>query len=295
MNFPSTNEFYAPILEYFYLKNKMEKYIKNENLINVVIDKLKLNDEQIKLETTKGNNKLDSNIGWTITFLHKSGLLDRPKKGYIIISEEGKKIYKNKIEITTSFLKENYPQFREFMSPAKTGIEDENTLEFEEITNDLYSKVSDYYEYIEELILKKLFKMTEKFTSKDKGDILENISVELFSKMGYFDVKRKGGTNDGGIDGDFSIDRFGLERIGFQCKFFSENNKVASKDIDAFSGSLTKLGYHKGVFITTSDFTKESEYKNITLINGKRLAELMREYEILCNVDNTYKHYSLDD
>ena len=295
MNFPSTNEFYIPILEYFYSKNKMEKYIKNEKLRNVVIDKLQLNDEQIKLETPKGNNKLDSTIVWTITFLYKSGLLNRPKRGYIIISEEGKKIYKNKIEITTSFLKENYPEFREFMSPSKTCIEDENTLEFEEITNDLYSKVSDYYEYIEELILKKLFKMTEKLTSKDKGDILENISVELFSKMGYFDVKRKGGTNDGGVDGDFSIDRFGLERIAFQCKFFSENNKVASKDIDAFSGSLSKLGYHKGVFITTSDFTKESEYKNITLINGKRLSELMREYEILCNVDNTYKHYSLDD
>ena len=76
MNFPSTNEFYIPILEYFYSKNKMEKYIKNEKLRNVVIDKLQLNDEQIKLETPKGNNKLDSTIVWTITFLYKSGLLN---------------------------------------------------------------------------------------------------------------------------------------------------------------------------------------------------------------------------
>ena len=48
-----------------------------------------------------------------------------------------------------------------------------------------------------------------------------------------------------------------------------------AKDIDAFAGSLSKLGYQKGVFITTSKFTKLSEHKNITFIDGRKLAKLI--------------------
>ena len=112
-------------------------------------------------------------------------------------------------------------------------------------------------------------------TTKEKGDILENISIQLFSKMGYYDVKKRGGTGDGGIDGDFAIDKFGLERVAFQCKFFLEGNHATSKDIDTFVGSLSKLGYQKGVFITTSKFIKSSEHKNITFIDGRKLAKLI--------------------
>ena len=39
--------------------------------------------------------------------------------------------------------------------------------------------------------------MAQDSTTKEKGDILENISVKLFSKMGYYDVKKRGGTGDG--------------------------------------------------------------------------------------------------
>ena len=104
---------------------------------------------------------------------------------------------------------------------------------------------------------------------------MKNISVKLFSKMGYYDVKKRGGTGDGGIDGDFAIDKFGLERAAFQCKFFLDGNHMISKDIDAFAGSLSKLGYQKGVFITTSKFTKSSEHKNITFIDGRKWAKLI--------------------
>ena len=169
-----------------------------------------------------------------------------------------------------------------------------NNIEIEEVTNELYQKIDEYYEFIENKILKNLHDISKNKSSTKKGDILEDISVELFEKMGYFDVRKTGGTNDGGIDGDFAIDKFGLERVAFQCKFFLEENSVTSKDIDAFAGSLSKLGYQKGVFITTSKFTKSSEYKNITFIDGRKLANLMRENEILCNVINTYKHYSLE-
>ena len=57
-------------------------------------------------------------------------------------------------------------------------------------------------------------------------------------------------------------------------------------EIQKFAGSLESKRAKKGVFITTSTFTKESlEYvdkieKKIVLIDGKKLAELMIDYDI---------------
>lgn len=300
MAFPKLNDFYNPILEYFYNQNQMVKYINNEELRNSLISKFNLTKEETEEKVGSGLKKFDSRIAWSITHLCKAGLLEKPERGFVQITEEGKRLIDNKIEIDVGYLKDNYPEFRQFQIPNKkentsdVANEDEIT-EIEEVTNELYSKVDDYYELIENLILKKLFEMAQDSTTKEKGDMLENISVKLFSKMGYFDVRKTGGTNDGGIDGDFAIDKFGLERVAFQCKFFIDGNPVTSKDIDAFAGSLSKFGYQKGVFITTSKFTKSSEHKNITFIDGRKLANLMRENEILCNVINTYKHYNLED
>lgn len=298
MAFPKSNDFYNPILEYFYNKNEKEKYIGNTKLRDFIIGKFELTTEETELELKSGGNKLHSNIAWIITFLCQSGLLERPERGFVQITEEGKKIYDSKVKINTTYLKDNYPKFKEFSTPNKKDITSSGSEEDEEVTevtNELYSKVDDYYELIENLILKKLFEISQNTTTKQKGDVLENISVELFEKMGYFDVKKMGGTNDGGIDGDFAIDKFGLERIAFQCKFFTDGSSVSSKDIDAFAGSLSKLGYQKGVFITTSKFSKTSEHKNITLIDGKKLSKLLRENKVLCYVKDTYNEYIIDD
>ena len=300
MAFPKLNDFYNPILEYFYNQKEMVKHINNEELRNSLINKFNLTKEETELKIRSGYTKFGSRIAWSITHLCKAGLLERPEKGFIQITEEGKRIIDDKIEITITYLKNNYPEFKEFQTPNKkdnaSDVSDEDDItEIEEVTNELYSKVDDYYELIEDLILNKLFEMAQDSTTKEKGDILENISVKLFSKMGYYDVKKRGGTGDGGIDGDFAIDKFGLERVAFQCKFFLDGSHVTSKDIDAFAGSLSKLGYQKGVFITTSKFTKSSEHKNITFIDGRKLAKLMRENKVLRYVKDTYNEYIIDD
>lgn len=227
MEFPSSNDFYSPILEYFYNKNEMEKYINNEELRNFLIKKFNLTKEQIELTTRSGANALHSSIAWTITFLCKAGLLERPERGFIQITEEGKKLYDSKIEINTNYLKEHYPEFKEFMGTTKKDNSsnvplNKNTIEIEEITNELYYKIDEYYEFIENEILKKLHDISANKSPKEKGDILEDISVELFEKMGYFDVRKTGGTNDGGIDGDFAIDKFGLERVAFNANFLQK-------------------------------------------------------------------------
>ena len=69
--------------------------------------------------------------------------MERPERGFIQITEEGKKLYDSKIEINTNYLKEHYPEFKEFMGTTKKDNSsnvplNKNTIEIEEITNELY-------------------------------------------------------------------------------------------------------------------------------------------------------------
>ena len=92
--------------------------------------------------------------------------------------EEGKRIIDDKIEITITYLKNNYPEFKEFQTPNKkdnaSDVSDKDDItEIEEVTNELYSKVDDYHELIEDLILKKLFEMAQDSTTKEKEIFLK--------------------------------------------------------------------------------------------------------------------------
>lgn len=66
-----------------------------------------------------------------------------------------------------------------------------------------------------------------------------------------------GKTGDEGVDGVISLDRLGLERIYLQAKRWRDT-PVGSKEVQAFVGALSVKGAQKGVFITTSKFTKEA-------------------------------------
>jgi restriction system protein len=67
-----------------------------------------------------------------------------------------------------------------------------------------------------------------------------------------------------------------------------------------FSDSLTGRNAMKGVFITSSGFTREAvEYvrrlpQKIVLIDGKRLAELMIEHNVGVQPEKTYTLKRLD-
>ena len=99
MAFPKLNDFYNPILEYFYNKKEMVKHINNEELRNSLINKFSLTREEIEIKIGSGHTKFGSWIAWSITHLCKAGLLERPEKGFIQITEEGKRLIDDKVEI----------------------------------------------------------------------------------------------------------------------------------------------------------------------------------------------------
>ena len=86
----------------------------------------------------------------------------------------------------------------------------------------------------------------------------ERFCMELLEQLGYRDVAVTRRSGDGGIDGygDF---RQGAVKIksAFQAKRWTDN-PVGRPDIDKFRGAI-QGGYYHGVFIRTSQFTKEAE------------------------------------
>jgi restriction system protein len=116
----------------------------------------------------------------------------------------------------------------------------------------------------------------------------EHLVLDLLHALGYgtskLDLQRVGGSSDGGIDGIISLDRLGLEKVYVQAKRWQNN--VGRPEIQGFFGALAGRRAKKGVFITTSAFTREArDYANqvsdsIVLVNGSRLARLMIDHGV---------------
>lgn len=131
----------------------------------------------------------------------------------------------------------------------------------------------------------------------------ERLVVELLLKMGYGGTRADAGraigqSGDGGIDGIIDEDRLGLDSIYIQAKKWEA--AIGRPEIQKFVGALQGQRAHKGVFITTSDFTREArEYVNnintkVVLVNGFSLARLMIENNVGVSVAATYSVKKID-
>lgn len=108
-----------------------------------------------------------------------------------------------------------------------------------------------------------------------------------------------GGSHDGGVDGIINEDKLGLSLIYLQAKRYTSGNNVSRREIQSFVGAVQNI--QKGVFITTSSFTREAmEYveqqqKSLRLIDGEMLARLMVKYEVGIVSQQSLKIYKVDN
>jgi restriction system protein len=135
-------------------------------------------------------------------------------------------------------------------------------------------------------------------------DFFERLVVTLLTTMGYggslADAGRAiGKTGDGGVDGVIKEDKLGLDLLYIQAKRW-ENTTVGSPEIQKFVGALYGKKAKKGIFITTSTFSKAAvEYaagldSKVILIDGGQLAELMFDYGVGVATANTYAVKRID-
>lgn len=142
-----------------------------------------------------------------------------------------------------------------------------------------------------------LIKQLNSFTPRK----FESFSRLLISKMGVkIDAKLgKIQSHDHGIDGFgyFESDEFRTTRVAIQSKKFA-NNAVSEPEIDKFKGVMDGFNAEYGIFITTSYFTDAAKQKavkgskSVTLIDGRRIAELVAKFQLHVTPVETF---TLDD
>lgn len=134
----------------------------------------------------------------------------------------------------------------------------------------------------------------------------ERLILDLLNGMGYGGGRIGSGaltksTGDSGIDGMISEDALGLDAVYIQAKRYAPENTVGRPHIQQFIGSLTGESATKGVFVTTSDFSREArDYLNkvqqrVVLINGQKLAQLMIQHGVGVRTRTTYIVRSIDE
>lgn len=138
-------------------------------------------------------------------------------------------------------------------------------------------------------LLAALAKMSpQKFEMFSRG-LLLHMGVDLDDNIGVRCV------GDGGLDGFGYItsDDFRTTRVALQAKRW--DGKVSAPEIDKFRGAMDKYNAEYGIFITTSDFTREAMKtakagtRIITLINGDKICDLVAKYHYYVEPVTTYK------
>jgi len=242
----------------------------------------------------------DNRVGWAKTYLTKAHLLELPKRGYLKITKRGINLLKKPpLEITSKFL-EQFEEFKKFTTQKKdhqTDCSPATMLSNNDLTpDDILSKAYiELKESIELEVLEQIKSVSPMF--------FEQLVIDLLVSMGYGgnrqDAARAvGKSGDGGIDGIINEDRLGLDVIYIQAKRW--DNVVGRPEIQKFAGALEGQRARKGIFISTSSFTKEAVdfarniQKKIILIDGKGLSKLMVEHNVGVSVVGTYEIKKLD-
>jgi len=260
------------------------------------------NEERKKLLESGSQAIFDNRVGWAKTYLKKAGLLDSPKRATFVITEIGQETLKlNPARIDAKYLRQ-IPSFLEFQHAGRVDNETETESTVEESNEQTPEESLDnaYQRIRKSLALELLNRVVELSPT-----FFERLVVELLVKMGYGGSikdagKAIGKSGDEGIDGTIKEDKLGLDIIYIQAKRWRSGNVVGRPELHKFVGALAGQGAKKGIFITTTHFTKEAiDYtpKNetkIVLIDGEQLAQLMIDYNLGCTTQQIYELKKID-
>ena len=255
----------------------------------LIADRLGMTEDEREEMLPSGKQRLLHNrIHWAKFYMTKAGLIDSPKRGIFVASDAGRQLLATKpTRIDVEALK-HIPAFVEFYKQADADAPSPIASIASAVSDATPEEQLDaaYAVLVNVLKADLLARVLEQTPS-----FFERLIVELLVAMGYGgsheDAARQlGKSGDGGIDGIIDEDRLGLDRIYVQAKRYGAGSVVGRPEVQGFVGSLVGLGATKGVFVTTSAFSKQAvDYasglqQRVILIDGTRLTELMVEFGV---------------
>ncbi len=243
-----------------------------------------------------------SRVHWAKTYLEKAGAVESPARGEVRISDRGRTLL-GQGHVNRKTLQQ-FPEFIEWKQRSRRRSDDESNGNLH-ASSPPTSPETAPEENIESAYLELRNAVEDEILDAIKAaspQFLERVVVDLLVKLGYGGAgdsgKHLGRSGDGGVDGVIWEDKLGLDLIYVQAKRWQ--NTVGRPEIQAFSGSLDGFRARKGVFITTSTFTREArDYvgsieKKIVLIDGHELARLLFDTGLGVSTEITYPVKRID-
>jgi len=252
-------------------------------------------------------------IGWASTYLRFAGLLHAPSRGVWAITPAGRAFLAKHVGRIDLRVLETIPAYVEARAAAES--EDEANTAPSATTAapalaPLDAPVAAETTPEEQLfaaykrIVASVADELSKLVQKSDPAFFEELVIDLLGKMGYGtsdDARtRVGRSGDGGIDGIISLDKLGFEKVYIQAKRWDPGTKIGRPGVQAFFGALAGQRATKGLYITTSSFTKEAEQYaasvsgSLILVDGKRLVQLMIEHGLGVQTAHTLRVPKID-
>lgn len=261
-----------------------------------------LSDEQMEMLLPSGKQTTISNrMHWARNYMKHAGLVEPVARGRYRITALGKDLLKTNPERIDKVVLAQYPLYQTWQSQQISGAIKESLPIEEGKAETPEERIEAAYVQLDLGLAEELLEQVMSLTAAR----FEQLIVELLIAMGYGDGRAEmgqaiGKSGDGGIDGVVNEDKLGLDAVYIQAKRYALENTVGRPALQAFVGSMTGESATKGVFVTTSTFSKEArEYvrrvqQRVVLIDGARLARLMIDHGVGVVMEKTYVLRSID-
>jgi len=306
MAVPDYQSLMLPVLRY-----AAETEQRVPDLADRIANDLRLSEEEREERLPSGRQRvLHNRVHWAKFYMSKAGLIDSPARGRFIASEAGRRFLASNPEKLDTQTLMQIPVFAEFYGRNGQSSGDTGGKPSEEPSSDLMAassstpeeQIGEAYRSLNAALRADLLDRIR----ENSPAFFEKLIVDLLVAMGYGGshknaAEQLGRSGDGGVDGVINEDRLGLDRIYVQAKRYAEGNTIKRPEVQGFVGSLVGLGATKGVFVTTSSFSKGAvEYahnltQRIILIDGTRLTGLMIEHGVGTRTQQTIHIQRLDE
>ena len=296
---PNYQQFMLPVL-----KSAANGAVNISDVVNKLADEMHISDEDRKIKISSGSSLLYGRVSWAKTYLLQAGLLESIGRGLFKATNEGLSLLsKNPKEINNKTL-EKYPSFNAFKKRSKKSKENTSNIieasDLDELSPEeaIHQSLENLNSSLANELITRILKANPAF--------FENLIIKLLVAMGYSNNtdegwEHTGKTGDDGIDGVINQDVLGVDKIYIQAKRYADNHSVTAGDLRNFIGALDMCRAVKGVFVTTSSFTADARNtvkkasKNIVLIDGTQLTQLMIKYSVGCKTKETINIQKIDE
>lgn len=239
-------------------------------------------------------------VGWVATYLYRTKLIDRPQRAVYRITDRGQRVLEENPERVDLKVLAQFNELAEFRAAKATPARQREAAPIsadDEQTPD--ERIDRAYRDLSAALAAELLDRV----SEESPEFFEQLVLDVLRATGYGGprddaAERLGQSGDEGVDGVIREDRLGLDLIYVQAKRWK--NVVGRPEIQKFFGALHGRRATKGVFITTSSFSKEAvAYADgvtprVILVDGKELAQLMIEHGVGVAVSREYKLKRVD-